>query len=294
MTMLLRELIGKGEGALLRLYPEREARQMVLSLLESLLGTMRYTHIVEPGYLVSDEDSEKVLDAFERLSKGEPLQYVTGQAWFYGRCFNVTPDVLIPRPETEILCRTALEKAVTMEHAPQVLDLCTGSGCIAWTMALECSGSHVTAVDISDRALSVASSQDFSEELHASGATVPEFVKADVLAGSLPGISAKYDIILSNPPYVTDSEKALMRKNVLDYEPAIALFVPDEDPLRFYRAVAAHAAELLSENGFGIVEINEAFGQETAEVFRKAGFPYAEVMEDFSSRDRFVYFRKNP
>ena len=276
MTMLLRELIGKGEDALSRLYPEREARQMVLSLLESLLGTMRYTHIVEPGYLVSDEDSEQVLDAF------------------YGRCFNVTPDVLIPRPETEILCRTALEKAVTMEHAPQVLDLCTGSGCIAWTMALECSGSHVTAVDISDRALSVASSQDFSEELHASGATVPEFVKADVLAGSLPGISAKYDIILSNPPYVTDSEKALMRKNVLDYEPAIALFVPDEDPLRFYRAVAAHAAELLSENGFGIVEINEAFGQETAEVFRKAGFPYAEVMEDFSSRDRFVYFRKNP
>ncbi len=85
-----------------------------------------------------------------------------------------------------------------------------------------------------------------------------------------------------------------MRKNVLDYEPAIALFVPDEDPLRFYRADAAHAAELLSENGFGIVEINEPFGLETAEVFRKAGLPYAEVMEDFSSRDRFVYFRKNP
>ncbi|MBR2608183.1 MAG: peptide chain release factor N(5)-glutamine methyltransferase, partial [Bacteroidales bacterium] len=260
-------------------------------------GTRRHTHIVEPGYEVSDEDASSVMTAFGRMASGEPLQYVTGVADFYGRQFRVTPDVLIPRPETEILCRSVLESGIgskssdRLSTAPAVLDLCTGSGCIAWTLALEMPGAKVTAVDISDGALAVASSQDFSEETARTGAVVPSFVKADVLAGPSDfGLSARYDIIVSNPPYVMDREKALMRPNVLDHEPHLALFVPDSDPLVFYRAVADHAVRLLAPDGFGVVEINEALGELTADVFRSRGFGKVVVEKDLYDKDRFVRF----
>lgn len=296
-TMLLKELINIGIETISQLYPDREAREMVFMLLERKLGTRRHTHIVEPGYEVSDEDASSVMTAFGRMASGEPLQYVTGVADFYGRQFRVTPDVLIPRPETEILCRSVLESGIgskssdRLSAAPVVLDLCTGSGCIAWTLALEMPGAKVTAVDISDGALAVASSQDFSEETARTGAVVPSFVKADVLAGPSDfGLSARYDIIVSNPPYVMDKEKALMRPNVLDHEPHLALFVPDSDPLVFYRAVADHAVRLLAPDGFGIVEINEALGELTADVFRSRGFEKVVVEKDLYDKDRFVRF----
>lgn len=164
--------------------------------------------------------------------------------------------------------------------------MCTGSGCIAWTLALELPGAQVTAVDLSDGALGVASSQDFREELR-SGAKAPVFLKADILEPP-PSDLGKFDIIVSNPPYVMESEKAMMRSNVLEHEPEMALFVPDEDPLVFYRAVARWAKSLLREDGFLMVEINEALGEETAEVFRREGFPDAKVVKDLSDRDRFV------
>ena len=296
-TMLLKQLINIGIETISQLYPDREAREMVFMLLERKLGTRRHTHIVEPGYEVSDEDASSVMTAFGRMASGEPLQYVTGVADFYGRQFRVTSDVLIPRPETEILCRSVLESGIgskssdRLSAAPAVLDLCTGSGCIAWTLALEMPGAKVTAVDISDGALAVASSQDFSEETARTGAVVPSFVKADVLAGPSDfGLSARYDIIVSNPPYVMDREKALMRPNVLDHEPHLALFVPDSDPLVFYRAVADHAVRLLAPDGFGIVEINEALGELTADVFRSRGFGKVVVEKDLYDKDRFVRF----
>lgn len=296
-TMLLKQLINIGIETISQLYPDREAREMVFMLLERKLGTRRHTHIVEPGYEVSDEDASSVMTAFGRMASGEPLQYVTGVADFYGRQFRVTPDVLIPRPETEILCRSVLESGIgskssdRLSTAPAVLDLCTGSGCIAWTLALEMPGAKVTAVDISDGALAVASSQDFSEETARTGAVVPSFVKADVLAGPSDfGLSARYDIIVSNPPYVMDREKALMRPNVLDHEPHLALFVPDSDPLVFYRAVADHAVRLLAPDGFGVVEINEALGELTADVFRSRGFGKVVVEKDLYDKDRFVRF----
>lgn len=296
-TMLLKQLINIGIETISQLYPDREAREMVFMLLERKLGTRRHTHIVEPGYEVSDEDASSVMTAFGRMASGEPLQYVTGVADFYGRQFRVTPDVLIPRPETEILCRSVLESGIgskssdRLSAAPVVLDLCTGSGCIAWTLALEMPGAKVTAVDISDGALAVASSQDFTEETARTGAVVPSFVKADVLAGPSDfGLSVRYDIIVSNPPYVMDKEKALMRPNVLDHEPHLALFVPDSDPLVFYRAVADHAVRLLAPDGFGIVEINEALGELTADVFRSRGFGKVVVEKDLYDKDRFVRF----
>ena len=282
---------------------------MVFALFEHILGTRRHTHIIEPAYEVPAEKVDDVLAAVARLAGGEPLQYVLGTACFYGRDFKVNPSVLIPRPETEILCRSAVDmlsgscESLYPDRISQdspagrrqrMLDLCTGSGCIAWTMALENPDAEVVAVDISDAALEVASSQDFSDELSRTGAKAPVFVKADVLA-DVPAdgpFAEEFDIILSNPPYVMDKEKALMRTNVLDHEPHLALFVSDDDPLIFYRAVARWASRLLSSSGFGIVEINEALGAETAQVFIDAGFPTAQVLQDFSGRDRFVHFSR--
>ena len=284
--MLLKELIQKGIQTISHLYPEIEAREMVLAYLCDTLDVKRHTHIVEPQYEVSDEAVECVMAAFERMAAGEPLQYVTGKAYFYGREFRVTSDTLIPRPETELLCRMAVEAAD--KPNPRVLDLCTGSGCIAWTLALELPKSAVDAVDISDGALAVASSQDFAEEIAMTGASAPVFIKQDILAET--SLQQKYDMILSNPPYVMNKEKALMRSNVLDHEPHLALFVSDDDPLIFYRAVADWASRLLAPNGFGVVEINEALGEETAEVFRSRGFAQAAVVKDLYEKDRFVRF----
>ena len=301
--MLLKELIIKGTETISSLYPEREAKEMVYAFLEHHLGTRRHTHIIEPMYEVADDLAECALSAFQRMASGEPLQYVVGKADFYGRKFHVTPDVLIPRPETEILCHNVLAEGMDCqgcgdgpgpsEHLatiPSVLDLCTGSGCIAWTLALEMPGAEVTAVDISDGALAVASSQDFAEEIARTGARAPEFIKADVLAG--PSLAGHYDILVSNPPYVMDKEKALMRTNVLEHEPHLALFVSDDDPLIFYRAIADWALAVLKPGGYCIVEINEALGPETAAIYEAAGFTEVRIVKDLSDRDRFVSFRR--
>lgn len=297
--MLLKELILKGIETISSLYPDREAKEMVYTFLEHHLGTRRHTHIIEPMYEVADEHAQSALSAFRRMASGEPLQYVIGFADFYGRRFRVNPDVLIPRPETEILCRNVLDyindrpassSSMLSRQIPAILDLCTGSGCIAWTLALEMPGADVTAVDISNGALAVASAQDFSEEISRTAAASPKFVSADVLAG--PSLSGQYDIMVSNPPYVMDKEKVLMRANVLDHEPHLALFVSDDDPLVFYRAIAQWALILLKKDGYGIVEINEALGPQTADLFRNAGFSTVEIVKDLSERDRFVSFRR--
>lgn len=296
--MFLKELIKKGTATISTAYPEREAREMVLVYLAWAIGVQRHTHIIEPEYQVSEEDAQKAESAFARMAAGEPLQYITGQADFYGREFKVNPSVLIPRPETEILCREVAQrvKLLGMKN-PAILDLCTGSGCIAWTVALECPGARVTAVDISDGALSTASSQDFGQEQKVSGARSPKFMKSDVLNVSqcckdVTSEEGVYDVIISNPPYVKDSEKALMRQNVLDHEPHLALFVPDDDALKFYKAVAESAWQLLSPSGFGIVEINEALGPETAQAFTEVGFTKTSIIRDLSDRDRFVLFSR--
>ena len=291
--MFLTQLIRLGNEVVSRMYPEREAREMVFAFLEHRLGTKRHTHILDPDYVVPDDVVSAVLAAFDMMAGGKPLQYVTGAADFYGRQFHVTPDVLIPRPETELLCRLALDFVKASSGSLRILDLCTGSGCIAWTMALEMPGAEVTAVDISEGALKVASSQDFADEIRRTGAVAPHFVKADVLSDDLPAmLSGRYDLILSNPPYVMDKEKALMRTNVLDHEPHLALFVPDDDPLVFYRAIASHAAVLLSDSGVCMVEINEALGPETASLFTAAGFTDVCIVSDLNDRPRFVISRR--
>ena len=279
--MLLKDFVTEGTRALESLYPTEEARSIILMLCERLAGTKSYTHVVEPGYELSPEVSESVQAALLRLQAGEPIQYVLGVAEFCGHEFVVGPDVLIPRPETEQLAMEAAELARRGSPA-RVLDLCTGSGCIAWTVALASPEAEVIGVDISDGALQVASSQPLPAS--------PVFLKADVLEVDQPFEHGQFDLILSNPPYIKDCEKTLMRTNVLDFEPATALFVPDADPLVFYRAIALWSLKYMLPSGVGLTEINETLGPETAQIFMDAGFSTVEVVKDIFGKDRFVRY----
>lgn len=284
--MLLAEFIRESVPALEKLYPSPEARGLVLMLCEERLGVRSYTHIVEPLFEIPEAALSGLKADMSRLAAGEPIQYVLGYTEFCGRKFKVGPSVLIPRPETGQLVDESLKLLAAMGRPAKVLDLCTGSGCIAWSVALGAPGVSVTATDISEPALALARSQ-FKDV--SSGANAPEFVCSDLLGGCRE-ICGRFDLLLSNPPYVMEKEKAAMRRNVLDHEPGIALFVPDDDPLLFYRALASVSLRLLDSSGTGIVEINEALGPETAAVFETAGYKKTEILRDIFGKDRFVRF----
>ena len=281
--MLLADFIRDGAARLEKLYPSPEARGLVLMLCRELLGVTNYTHIVEPQTAVPDAMLPELEGDLQRLCAGEPIQYVLGVAAFCDRRFSVGPGVLVPRPETELLVAEAVRTLQEMDlaRAPRVLDLCTGSGCIAWSIALDVRDAEVTGVDLSETALDYARNQ-FSGS--------PTFLRADVLDTEQAFDGGPFDLIVSNPPYVLERERALMRPNVLDWEPALALFVPDDDPLLFYRAVARWAQRFLRPGGVGLVEINEALGPETADVFREAGFKNVQNLPDFYKKMRFVRF----
>ena len=290
--MLLSDFIRDGAARLENLYPSPEARGLVLMLCRELLGVTNYTHIVEPQTAVPAEREAELCDALARLCAGEPIQYVLGFTEFCDRRFAVGPGVLIPRPETEQLVAEAVRtlREMDLEHPPRVLDLCTGSGCIAWSMALALPGARVTGVDVSEEALAVARGQKFSQALRRSGARAPEFIRMDILdpAVSLP--EGAFDLVLSNPPYILESQKAGMRRNVLDFEPHLALFVPDEDPLLFYRAIARISRRCLAPWGRGFAEINEDLGPQTCALFVAEGFGRAAVRKDFYGKNRLISY----
>ena len=299
--MLLVDFLREGISSLEDLYPTAEARGIVLMLCEELIGTKNYTHIVEPRYKIEKKFEKPLSAAMERLKKGEPIQYVIGKSEFCGRIFRVSPDVLIPRPETELLVREAIKIASRVKRMRipygksaepvRVLDLCTGSGNIAWTVALAVPGAHVVGVDNSEAALSVARSQNFSTEQKRVGALAPTFVASDVLDTEQEFNYGEFDLILSNPPYIMEKEKPLLRKNVLDFEPASALFVSDDDPLLYYRAIRRWSERFLSAEGKGLTEINEVLGKETEAVLAES-FPQTEIVKDFYDKNRFVFYMK--
>ena len=300
--MLLTGFIKEGISALEPLYPTAEARNIVLMLCEDIIGTKSYTHIVEPQYQISKKGEKPLRAALERLKAGEPIQYVTGKTEFCGRVFKVTRDVLIPRPERELLAREAIKIASRIKRMRipfgksaepvRVLDLCSGSGNISWTVALSVPGTRVVGLENSEAALEVARTQDFSSEMKSTGALAPTFVNADVLDPSQPFNFGMFDLVLSNPPYIMEKEKPLLRKNVLDYEPSAALFVPDDDPLLFYKAVAKWSERFLSADGKGLTEINEALGKETLALFSSGPFQKAELVKDFYDKNRFIFYMK--
>lgn len=300
--MLLKEFVTTSRSRLSGLYPDREAASITGILCREFFSLEGYTFLVEPSRHLDDRDVQKALAAQDRLASGEPLQYVLGYTEFYGRRFNVSPAVLIPRPETEELCRIATDAAVMLQRgrdaygsnaAPvRILDLCTGSGCIAWTLAANVPGARVVGLDISQEALEVARRQHIDSE----GMVAPRFVQADIfderaVLSALEG-EAPFDMILSNPPYVLEKERAAMRRNVLDFEPSIALFVPDDDFGLFYRKISFWAGKLLKTDSMGLVEINEAFGDGVSRIFEADGFREIKVFRDISGRERIVRFKK--
>ncbi|MBP5505537.1 MAG: peptide chain release factor N(5)-glutamine methyltransferase [Bacteroidales bacterium] len=284
--MTLKAHIDSITASLEALYPREEAHAIAVRTVTGLLSVPEYKHLSEPETEV-DADKEALLeDAAKRLAAGEPMQYVLGYTWFAGLRIRVGSGVLIPRPETEQLYELAAEDCDNLMSASEddsfnILDICTGSGALAYAFASEFPEAHVYGCDISDDALRYASRQRV--KLH--GAR-PVIFKADVMQAPPAGLP-KFDLIVSNPPYVTESEKGAMRPNVLDWEPELALFVSDDDPLAYYRAVAVWADALLKDNGSLWLEINERFGEETAALFTGAA-----LIQDINGKDRFIVVKK--
>ena len=269
------------------LYDAGEAQAIVRTVLDVEYG-MTLTDIIcgKVNELSSDEE-RNLEEIITRLQNGEPVQYVLGKADFAGRTFHVEPGVLIPRPETAELCQWIEEKVSSLEadDPKQILDICTGSGCIAITLGLTIPNSEVTGWDISEDALRIA--QGNVEMLKAGNVRI-EYQDALML----PKAAEAADIIVSNPPYICEKEKADMEKNVLEHEPSIALFVPDEDPLKFYRAIAEYASSALKPEGALYFEINPIYAKETREMLEELGFKDIETKEDAFGKKRMMKAKK--
>ena len=269
------------------LYDAGEAQAIVRTVLDVEYG-MTLTDIIcgKVNELSSDEE-RNLEEIITRLQNGEPVQYVLGEADFAGRTFHVEPGVLIPRPETAELCQWIEEEVSSLEadDPKQILDICTGSGCIAITLGLNIPNSEVTGWDISEDALRIA--QGNVEMLKAGNVRI-EYQDALML----PKAAEAADIIVSNPPYICEKEKADMEKNVLEHEPSIALFVSDEDPLKFYRAIAEYASSALKSEGALYFEINPIYEKETREMLEELGFKDIETKEDAFGKKRMMKAKK--
>lgn len=260
------------------LYGNGEARAVTDYVLDVCFGLSKADIMCGAVEEMTAEKTAELNKIFGRLTEGEPVQYVLGRAEFSGRWFNVRPGVLIPRPETEELCAwiTADSKA---SGSPEVLDIGTGSGCIAITLQLDMPESKVTAWDISADALDVA-----RENAQRFGANV-NFVKLDALNAKPEG---EWDVIVSNPPYICEKEKKDMAVNVLEHEPHTALFVPDADPLLFYRAITRLAVQTLSKGGRLYFEINPIYADDTCRMMRAEGMTAVELRSDMYGKQRMA------
>jgi len=264
--------------SLTAVYEAREAHAVALRVLEDGFGVPPIDVYADKVRQFTAEETRRLDTISQRLRDGEPLQYVVGTAWFAGRKFHVGPGVLIPRPETEELAEWVA--AEWEGRAPRLLDAGTGSGCIAVTLALRLPQARVEAWDVSGEALATA-----RRNAADCGARVL-FGRHDLLAP--PPADRRFEVIVSNPPYVCARERAAMAERVVRHEPPQALFVPDADPLRFYRALVRLSAACLVPGGRLYVEINEAYGAETVSLLRGAGFGRVRLRQDFCGKDRMV------
>ena len=264
-----------------KIYGSDEANALIMILLEHYFSIDRVKIALEPELRLSESEMLTLHFAVKELLKNRPIQYVIGETEFCGMRFFVNENVLIPRPETEEMVR--LLAVGNWTSAVKILDIGTGSGCIAISLAKLIQNSDVTAVDISEKALEVAKKNAEANEVNV------HFVLDDILKPTTAAsIDNQFDIIVSNPPYVCDSEKSEMRANVLEHEPSSALFVPDSDPLVFYRKILEFAQKTLKPDGTIWFEINERFGKETAELCHRMGFENVEIIKDFRGRERIL------
>lgn len=266
-----------------------EARAIVRTVLDTAFGLSLADICCGKVTQLSADEATRLEKIMRRLEKSEPVQYVLGEAPFKGRQFGVRPGVLIPRPETEGLVDWAREglapSAGPAARCPSILDIGTGSGCIAISLALELPGAEVTAWDLSADALAIA--RDNASRL---GAAV-SFERQDALRA--PDDHGRWDTVVSNPPYIRRCERAEMEANVLDHEPDMALFVPDSDPLLFYRAIALYASKALRPGGRLLFETNTAFAQDVARLLTSCGFTDVEVRDDCFGKPRMAGGKKS-
>lgn len=260
------------------LYDQRERMNIARMVAAALSGENEMKYLIECAEVVEIPQLESKV---KELAQGRPVQYVIGHSEFCGLDIEVREGVLIPRPETEELVAWVIKKAADMER-PRILDVCTGSGCIALALADRLRGASVTAVDISDDALAIARRNEERLQLGV------EFIKDDALA-HLPNIAdRKFDIVVSNPPYIPISERESMHVNVVNFEPDIALFVADDDPLIFYREIAVTAKHILADNGYLLFEIHQPLAQQTVAMLRELGYDAVELRNDCFDKPRMI------
>ena len=273
---------------LTQIYDDYEAKAIARMVYEVRFGLMPSDLFIGKDTQLSTDDQKLLAEITQRLLTGEPIQYVLGEAEFGGRTFHVEPGVLIPRPETYELCQWIMEERKGKKEEGRntsILDIGTGSGCIACTLAAELADAEVTAWDISDDALRIATENAKRTNVHVS------FEKVDVLNTSLLNRerpATGLDIIVSNPPYICNKERATMERNVLEHEPELALFVPDDDPLLFYRTIARFAAKTLNPGGALYFEINPLYVSEIQQMLSKEGFSHTEIRNDQFGKQRFT------
>lgn len=262
------------------LYDERESKSLYYDILMRILDCDMTTLLMKGDDLMTPEKESWFREIIDRLKAGEPIQYILGDCYFYGNRFFVSPDVLIPRPETEELVDWILKE----DAFHSLLDIGTGSGCIAISLKKERSSTEIYAMDISEKALSIAKKNALLNDapIH--------FIHDSILS---PRTSNQtYDIIVSNPPYILQKEKAAMHKNVLEHEPHLALFVDDEEPLLFYKKIAEYGIHHLTEQGLLFFEINALLGKETKEMLEEYGYHDVVIKTDINGKERMIRCRK--
>ncbi|MFZ7114401.1 MAG: peptide chain release factor N(5)-glutamine methyltransferase [Bacteroidota bacterium] len=272
------EAIEKTKAEFGELYSIEERDQIIALIFESMLGFSKIDLRLKGDSILSPEMLNQLSAISNRIILKEPVQYILGFSWFAGMKLKVTPDVLIPRQETEELVDWIVKE--NKKKDPLILDLCTGSGCIALALKKNISQANIRAIDISETALKIASENAFSNDLDV------EFVQSDILESDIG--TNEVDIIVSNPPYVRISEAKLMSPNVVDFEPHLALFVSDADPLIFYKRLAILAKKSLKKSGKIYLEINENLSKETMAILELQGFHDIRIRKDLNDRFRMV------
>ncbi|MDO5572184.1 MAG: peptide chain release factor N(5)-glutamine methyltransferase [Bacteroidales bacterium] len=262
------------------LYPKGEIDQFIYLIFENQLGFSRTDMILHKSMKISNPLRDKISHFTHRLQSYEPIQYILGECYFLDFKFKVAPGVLIPRPETEELVEKIFQENISKKGS--ILDIGTGSGCISVSLAKLMPDMKVSAIDISPTAINIASQN--AESLKAD----VKFIEKDILCALSDDYADCFDIIVSNPPYICKNEIKIMERNVLDYEPHIALFVEDNDPLLFYRQIATLSKTWLKENGTLYFEINSKYGSETKQMLISLGYKDIEVIKDFYNNERIV------
>jgi release factor glutamine methyltransferase len=278
--MILKEAIEQLRSGLAGVADPHEVQAMIRVICEDVFNYDPVDVVLRQESVLPDFAQQRITDLIHRLQRHEPLQYIVGNARFHGHKFKVTPAVLIPRPETEQLVDLIVDE--NKESDLRVLDMGTGSGCIAISLARALKFAQVDALDVSRDALAVARANAEALQVKV------RFFESDMLA---PQPAATYDIIVSNPPYICWSERESMERNVKDYEPGQALFVPDNDPLLFYKAIVPYAKQSLERGGRLYLEINQRFGAEVKRLLDEHGFDEVRIIDDSYGKVRFAAAR---